>query len=578
MKLVLLLLRESWWQAVFAIFSGLVSGACSARLIGLINDAVSNPQQPGLAAQFIGFTLVVLLTAPIAQYLLIMLSQGAVYRLRLRLSRRILAAPLHQLEALGINRLLATLTDDVANLSNAVFAIPFLCIDLAIIVGCLIYLGILSGPVFAFTLAMIGFGVGTTQFLLNQARHDMRRARNEQDNLLQHFQAITEGIKELKLNAFRRQNYLDHQLAVSADASRRYTTAALTVFAVASTWGSFLFFLIVGGLILVLPRLMAIDPLVLSGFVLTMTYLMVPFKNLMERLPVLIKSGVSLRKIEDLGLSLQSQAEDLSTSPDQLTALAPFRQLEFQDIFHTYGGELPEDRFSLGPINLTFEPGEVVFIVGGNGSGKSTLAKLITGLYIADTGRVFLNGEAIDSANLEWYRQHFTTVFSDFYLFKQLLGYGHADPHSDPHADPHSNSHSNSHSNLDQKAQCYLEELGLAHKVRIEKGELSTTSLSQGQRKRLALLTAYLDDRPIYLFDEWAADQDPGFRAVFYEEILPQLRSQGKLILAISHDDRYFDLADRVIKLDYGKIEYDQRRQCSDYALNEGKETLKRVP
>lgn len=541
MNLVLLLLRESWWQAALAIVSGLVSGACSARLIGLINDVVSNPQQSGLVAQFVGLTLVVLITAPIAQYLLITLSQGAVYRLRMRLSRRILAAPLRQLEALGINRLLATLTDDVANLSNAVFAIPFLCIDLAIIVGCLVYLGVLSGPVFAFTLVMIGFGVSTTQFLLNRARVDMRRSRNEQDNLFKHFQAITEGIKELKLHARRRQDYMDKQLSVSAQASRRYTTAALTVFAIASSWGSLLFFFIIGGLIFALPKLISIEPLVLSGFVLTMTYLMVPFKNLMERLPILIKTGVSLRKIEDLGLSLAEAAEEMSVR--QLKPLDSFRSLELQDVFHTYGGDLPEDRFSLGPVNLSFQAGEVVFIVGGNGSGKSTLAKIITGLYTAEVGMIRLNGEAIAPSNLEWYRQHFTTVFSDFYLFKQLLGYGHDD--------------------LDDKAQLYLQELGLDHKVRIEQGELSTTALSQGQRKRLALLTAYLDDRPIYLFDEWAADQDPSFRAVFYEEILPQLRSQGKLILAISHDDRYFDLADRVIKLDYGKVEYDKRKTAS---------------
>lgn len=538
MNLILLLLRESWWQVGLAIASGLVSGGCSAYLIALINSAVEDPNRSGLVGQFIGLTLVVLLTSPIAQYLLITLSQDAVYRLRLKLSQRILAAPLGQLESQGVNRLLATLTDDVANLSNAVFTIPFLCIDLAIIVGCLVYLSILSRPVFIFTLAMIGFGVGTTQFLLSRARHDMGRARNEQDQLFKHFQAITDGIKELKLHARRRQAYLNGQLAVSADASRRYTTAALTVFAIASTWGSLLFFVIIGGLILVLPRLIEIEPLVLSGFVLTMTYLMVPFKNLMERLPILIKTSVSLRKIEDLGLSLESQAEDLAAGVAR--PVAGVRSLDLDDIFHVYGGELPDDRFSLGPLNLSFGPGEVVFIVGGNGSGKSTLAKILTGLYRAETGTIRLNGETITSENLEWYRQHFTTVFSDFHLFKQLLGHNQ--------------------DGLDAKAQRYLEDLRLEHKVRIKNGELSTTALSQGQRKRLALLTAYLDDRPIYLFDEWAADQDPSFRAVFYEEILPQLRSQGKLVLAISHDDRYFDLADRIIKLDYGKIEYDERK------------------
>lgn len=104
-----------------------------------------------------------------------------------------------------------------------------------------------------------------------------------------------------------------------------------------------------------------------------------------------------------------------------------------------------------------------------------------------------------------------------------------------------------------------MRQLNLDNKVQVENGKFSTIVLSQGQGKRLALLTAYLEKRPIYLFDEWASDQDPFFRDVFYEKILLNLKQQGKTVLVISHDDRYFHLADRVIKLDYGKIEYDKR-------------------
>ena len=186
------------------------------------------------------------------------------------------------------------------------------------------------------------------------------------------------------------------------------------------------------------------------------------------------------------------------------------------------------------PIDLTLSPGELVFIVGGNGSGKSTLAKLITGLYVPDAGEILLDGILVDDRNRELYRQLFSTVFADFYLFERLLGLGLQD--------------------LDAQAKTYLEQLQLTHKVTIENGKLSTTALSQGQRKRLALLTAYLEDRPIYLFDEWAADQDPFFREIFYQQLLPELKQRGKAVLVISHDDRYFHLADRLLKLDYGQI------------------------
>ena len=190
---------------------------------------------------------------------------------------------------------------------------------------------------------------------------------------------------------------------------------------------------------------------------------------------------------------------------------------------------------------MTFYPRELIFIVGGNGSGKSTFAKLITGLYIPETGEIRLDGKSITDQNLEWYRQHFSAVFSDFYLFERLLGL--------------------SRYNLNTQAQKYLQQLHLDHKVQVNDGVLSTTALSQGQRKRLTLLTAYLEDRPFYLFDEWASDQDPFFRDIFYKQLLPDLKQRGKTVLVISHDDRYFHLADRVIKLDYGKIEYDRHNQ-----------------
>ena len=144
-----------------------------------------------------------------------------------------------------------------------------------------------------------------------------------------------------------------------------------------------------------------------------------------------------------------------------------------------------------------------------------------------------MDEQTISDHNREWYRQHFSVIFSDFYLFEDLLGL--------------------ESQNLDKSAREYLSLLQLGHKVQVQNGGLSTTALSQGQRRRLALLTAYLEDRPIYVFDEWAADQDPQYKKVFYTQILPELKARGKGVIVITHDDRYFDLADRIFKLDYGK-------------------------
>ena len=188
----------------------------------------------------------------------------------------------------------------------------------------------------------------------------------------------------------------------------------------------------------------------------------------------------------------------------------------------------------LGPVSLAFHPGEVVFLTGGNGSGKTTLAKVLVGLYPPEVGEIRVSGRRVSPADLERYRENFGVVFADYFLFDSLLGVsGHG---------------------VDERARQYLGTLQLDHKVQVENSTLSTIDLSQGQRRRLALLAAYMDDRPFYVFDEWAADQNPQFKDVFYLELVPELKSRGKTILVISHDDRYYHVADRVIKLEDGQV------------------------
>jgi putative ATP-binding cassette transporter len=213
------------------------------------------------------------------------------------------------------------------------------------------------------------------------------------------------------------------------------------------------------------------------------------------------------------------------------------KRLTLQAVTHAYHSKQAKEAFTLGPIDINLKAGELVVLAGGNGSGKTTLAKVLTGLYPAETGELLLDGQRITDENREFYRQHFSAVFYDFHLFESLLGLEKP--------------------GLDERARERLARLQLNHVVSVENGVFSTTQLSQGQRKRLALLTASLEDRPIYVFDEWAADQDPEFKEFFYHDLLSDLKAQGKLVLIICHDDHYFDVADRMIKLESGKIIYD---------------------
>lgn len=536
MNVIWLLLKASWLNVSIAILTGLISGGCSAMLISLINRAISDNSNGNLVWYFAGLAILALLSGFVSQFLLIYLSQEAVYNLRLSLSRGILSTPLRNLEELGANRLLATLTDDVGTLSNTIFLIPFLCVDIAVVVGCLTYLSTISGTVFVVVFGFMVLMIGTVQLLLNKMRKFFDLAREEQDILFKHFRSITDGIKELKLHSLRRQEFFTEELQVSADASRDYNMTALNTGAVAIGVGQLLFFMLMGLLLFALPKFVPVSTPVLSAYILTSTYLMSPFQNILQRLPAIFRANTSVEKIEKMGLALASQAE-MNWALKRVET-ADWQTLELKGATHRYPGETEHSKFILGELNLKFHPGELVFIIGGNGSGKSTLAKLITGLYIPESGEILLDGLLITDENREWYRQHFSVIFSDFYLFERLLGMSNHD--------------------LDKQAAEYLREFHLENKVEVKDGVLSTTALSQGQRKRLALLTAYLEDRPIYLFDELASDQDPFFRNIFYKQLLPELKRRGKTVFVISHDDRYFDLADRAIKLDYGKIEYDR--------------------
>jgi putative ATP-binding cassette transporter len=274
----------------------------------------------------------------------------------------------------------------------------------------------------------------------------------------------------------------------------------------------------------------------LLGYTLIILYMKAPVEIILALLPMVARARIALRQLESLGLQLKSLPAETAQNGQPHSGSAPML-LELDGITHSYRREREEGSFTLGPIDLSFYSGEVVFVVGGNGSGKTTLAKLISGLYAPESGDIRLNGIEITDGLRDYYRQHFSAVFSDFFLFESFIGLG---------------------SNLDAQASQYLKDLELDHKVEIKDGKLSTTELSQGQRKRLALLTAYLEDRPFYIFDEWASDQDPVFKQVFYNRIVPALRERGKAVIVITHDDKYFHCADRLIKLDFGRLDYSE--------------------
>ena len=94
----------------------------------------------------------------------------------------------------------------------------------------------------------------------------------------------------------------------------------------------------------------------------------------------------------------------------------------------------------------------------------------------------------------------------------------------------------------------------MKEKVEMTDQGFTTTDLSTGQRKRLAIIAAILEEKPILVLDEWAADQDPYFRKKFYTELLPLIKDMGHSIIAVTHDDKYYSYADKLYKMEYGRL------------------------
>ncbi|MBX7167800.1 MAG: cyclic peptide export ABC transporter [Pirellulales bacterium] len=515
---------------------GLLSGAASAGLIAVVTQALAASSRPGggLLAAFVALALAAALARIGSQLSLLRMAQDAVLTLRLQLVERILAAPLARVERAGSARLMAALTEDVAAISDAAMGLPFLFVSATTIAGCLAFLGWLSPGVLLAVVATLGLGVVVYRRIERSGGHSMSQARQTQDALFAALRAATDGNKELKLHRERRETFLASDLHANAAQYRNQLLLGLARYVVAGTWANTLVIVLLGVLAFGWPRAQADAPSLLTSYGMTLLYLLRPLDFVLQFLPAVTRARIALEQIDALGLEFDRPEASGGAEPGR----RGFARLEYHDVCYRYDAPVGEPAFTLGPLSLGLRPGRLVFVTGGNGSGKSTLAKLLTGLYAPSSGQVTLDGLPIDERRRECLRELFAAVFYDFHLFLRLVGDEPAD--------------------LLNRASEWLARLRIADKVELAADSIQALGLSQGQRRRLALVMALLDERPILLFDEWAADQDPKFKAVFYEELLPELRERGKCVVAISHDDRYYHVADEILRLENGRLVADE--------------------
>ena len=318
----------------------------------------------------------------------------------------------------------------------------------------------------------------------------------------------------------------------TCDEFRKQITKAMVKFINAFLIGESFLIIVLGAVGFGIPRMFPdISSFTLMSFIMILLYLIGPINGILNSIPTLTNIKISWDRIKGFEKDIPANIDPaiLDKNYQKTTSI---EALEAHGIEYQYHDKKGDKSFSVGPIDFSARKGEITFIIGGNGSGKTTLAKLLTGLYQPGKGTVAIKNGGNDEQPLG---EYYSTVFSNFHLFNKLYNV-----------------------NLDgrdEEIAAHLKTLQLEDKVNIEGNAFTTIDLSGGQRKRLALMLCYLENSPIYLFDEIAADQDPEFRKFFYRDLLPRMKAEGKIVIAITHDDHYFDVADKIVKLDMGKIE-----------------------
>ena len=487
---------------------------------------VSNFKFAGLFALV---CLFILLARTASQVILMRVSMDVATDLRTRMYHRIAQAPIADLERVGLSRLVASITSDVPVIVAGARMLPDLLTSGVTLVGMLGFLLYLNSAVFWFVIGCIFVGALTYQLPMLLGSRYLTHARRHLDELHESIRGLVHGAKELKLNHDKREDYFRQVLAENENDVRAASKTGHTIMRLTQNYGDLIAFFVIGAVGFVFVNYHSISRQELNGVIMVLLYVTGPVAVLLNFIPQFAMAQVALKKINQLFDQIPSERVVLDGAPRR-----DWQTLRFENVRYQYADRSGDVGFAVGPLSFEIRKGEITFVVGGNGSGKSTLSKLITLHYHRTAGEIYYDGVKVDESNIAGFRRGVAAIYSDYYLFDRALGLEGRDVQAE----------------VDE----YLKALALDHKVTFKDGRFSTLSLSDGQKRRLALVAAFLEDAQLYLFDEWAADQDPVFKTVFYNKILPGLKAKGKAVVAISHDDRFFHLADRLLAMHEGKI------------------------
>ncbi|MCZ4351941.1 cyclic peptide export ABC transporter [Roseovarius aestuarii] len=525
--------RETRISTRRILFYTAIAGLSNALILGVINAAAEHVSDgQGASLRYLLMFLVVLGIYNLSQrYIFISTTQEVeriIHKYRTRIVSLVRKCDLDSVENIGRSFIFGAVTRQPQVVSQTAGQLVLAAQSAILIVFTLIYMAILSRWAFYLSLGFLAMSILVYQRKMKETNLDLHKAIEQENVVFDGLTDVIDGFKEVRLHADRSQDLAAFVRAASAEVTRlkvRVDVHLSTLFVFAQTC----FYLLAAALVFLLPLAGETYSAELLKTVTVVMFLIGPISSVVGSSNNLVSANAACEDMLRLEETLKKAAK---TEDQSQKVLTDFSEIRLDQVTYAHEDEQENKTFSVGPCDLSVKKGEMIFVSGGNGSGKSTLMKLLVALYHPASGRIMLDGNPLTQEHWAEYQSLFSTVFFDFHLFPRTYG-------------------------LDvdtERLDDLLQMMGIKDKTHYADGKFDTLRLSTGQRKRLALIIAILEDRPIYMFDEWAADQDPQFRQNFYETILPDLRARGKTIIAVTHDDRYFDHCDRRIIMDEGKI------------------------
>ena len=530
------LIKKNIYQISKIVLLTLLFSGLGVWTLSFINNELVSLKEfdPILAIKFIAVLLLFFISAIAANISLTNFGHKFIYELRYQSVKQILDTPNSVINEIGKAKIIASLNNDIKTITFAFMSATGFIQSLVFIVCASIYLCVIAPKIFIFLSIWIGATLFINTLFMKKIHLYFKHSRVQDDALQKHYDDIVEGHRELSLNRARASVCFD-ELNFTGDKKRQNMVKADIYHALSDNFTNIM---LLGSVGLCVFLCVAFDWASLQtalSISLTILFLRGSFMSMVGSIPAALSAKVSLEKIMSLNLNKFKEGFKFDDSLSD-----NWQNIKIKDINFNY----THGKFSLKDVNLEINRGEITFIIGKNGSGKSTLINLLCGLMRPSSGEIYLDSTKIDEGNLQSYQAKISAIFADFYLFSQTLSHnGFA-----------------SQNEIDE----LLALLEIDKKVSVIDNKLSTTQLSTGQRKRLSLLIAILEHRSILILDEWAADQDPLFKRKFYKEILPFLQSKGISIIAVSHDDSYFDVATRIILVKDGFVrELDESERIS---------------